>query len=267
MLVVIAIIGLLVAMLLPAVQQSRESARRAGCQNNLKEIGLALVNYHDTYKNFPRGGWTASSANLSWTSAILPHLEERSLYNSLNPHAAYADATNLPAGKTLLSVLLCPTAPKNNLWKPSADLPSSSPNRYARTDYCAINGERGLRSPTATNNPERGVLILAKNISLAEITDGASKTILVGECPEGIHAIWISVRNVSDQSAPINTPATYGPAYVFFVYGQEISSYHSGGAFTAFADGSVHFLTDSMDVSVLAALCSRSGGEVIEAGF
>src|SRR5262249_50112334 len=139
LLVVIAIVALLAALLLPAIQSSRETARRAACQNNLKQLGLALLNYHDTYKTFPRGGWTAASHNLSWTSAILPHLEERPLYNSLNPHAAYTDASNLPAGKTLLSVLLCPTSPKEKLWKPSADLPSTSPNLYARTDYAAVN--------------------------------------------------------------------------------------------------------------------------------
>jgi prepilin-type N-terminal cleavage/methylation domain-containing protein len=263
LLVVIAIVGLLVALLLPAVQASRESARRAQCQNNLKQLGIALHNYHDTYKVFPRGGWAPTSANLSWTSAILPQLEERALFNSLNASVPYTDPANLAPGWTVLPVLLCPTSPKDTLWRISPDLPSSSPNRYARTDYGAVNGERALRSPTATNSPERGAMILEKNVSLAAITDGASHTILVGECPEGINSMWISVKNVFDQSAPINPLATVAPVYVFWDNGQEINSYHAGGAFTLFADGSVHFLFEDMDVGILAALCSRSGGEVI----
>ncbi len=263
----IAIVGLLVALLLPAVQQSRESARRTACRNNLKQLALGLQSYHNVYQTFPRGGWAPTSANLSWTSATLPHLEEMVLYDRLNAKQPYTDASNLAAGGTVLPLLLCPTSPRESLWRSSADLPASSPNQYARTDYGAVNGERGLRSPGATNSPERGAMILEKNISLAMILDGASQTILLGEAPEGMHALWISVKNVFDQSAPINTRATYGPQYVFYDYGQEISSYHSGGAHTAFADGSVHFLSETIDPLVLAALCSRAGGETIEGGF
>ena len=267
LLVVIAIIGLLVALMLPAVQSARESARRTQCQDNLRQLGIALQTYHDVHQVFPRGGWSPTSNNLSWTASILPHIEERPLYDSLNRGVPYTDLSNRAAGQTPLSVVLCPTSPKESIWKSSADLPASATNSYARTDYCAINGERGLRSPTASNSPERGVLILERNISLAGILDGSSHTILIGEAPEGIHSLWISVRNVSDQSGPINAPATYAKQFIFFDYGQEISSYHPGGAYVLFADSSVHFLDEELDVRTLAAMCSRDGGEVIEAGF
>ena len=263
LLVVIAIIGVLVALLLPAIQASRESARRSHCQSNLKQIALALLTYHDSHHFFPRGGWPATSANLSWSASILPHLEEQPLYDSLNRKVPYTDPTNLKPGQTLLPIFLCPSSLRSSLKRKSADLPSSSPNEYARTDYGALNGERGLRSSTATNDPERGVLILAKNIPLSAITDGASQTILIGEVPEGIHSLWISVKNVFDQSKPSNTLATYGPQYVFYDSGHELNSYHAGGAFAAFADGSVHFLSENMDVQVLAAFCSRNGEETI----
>lgn len=263
LLVVIAIIGLLVALLLPAVQASRESARRAHCQNNLHQLGVALLSYHDTYKVLPRGGWPVASANVSWTSAILPQLEEAALYRSLNRSAPYTDPSNLAAGRTVLPGLICPTSLRDNLRKSSADLPSASLNRYARTDYGAVAGERGLRSPAATNSPERGAMITAKNVPLSAITDGTSHTLLIGEAPEGLHSLWISVKNVFDQSAPINTPATFAPESVFWDFGQEINSYHSGGAFALFADGSVRFLSESMNNSTLAAICSRAGGEVI----
>jgi prepilin-type N-terminal cleavage/methylation domain-containing protein/prepilin-type processing-associated H-X9-DG protein len=266
LLVVVAIIGVLIALLLPAVQASREAARRIRCENNLKQVGLALHGYHHAHGTFPRGGWAADSANLSWCAAILPYLEEQPLFDSLNRGAAYTDPSNLLPGQTALPVFLCPTAPNDPPLKRSADLPASSTSVYARTNYGAINGERNLRSPGASNNPERGAMIFEKNIALREITDGASHTLLVAEAPEGIHAIWIGVRNLFDQSKPINTPASFAPQYVFFDYGQEISSYHPGGAIGLMADGSVHFLRETLDPLVLAALCSRAGGEPVR-GF
>jgi prepilin-type N-terminal cleavage/methylation domain-containing protein len=267
LLVVIAIVGVLVALLLPAVQAARESARAVQCQNNLKQMGIGLLNYHDAYKTFPRGGWDPTSTGLSWGSAILPRIEEQPLYDALNRKVPYTDPANVAPGRTVLPVLICPSSHRDNLYRSSPDLPSTSTVQYARSDYGAVNGERGLRSPTATNTPERGAMILANNISLNMITDGTSQTILVGEAPEGMSSMWISVRNVFDQSAPINTLATYGPQYIFFDYGQEINSYHAGGAFTLFADGSVHFLAETLDGQTLAALISRAGGEVLGASY
>ena len=110
-------------------------------------------------------------------------------------------------------------------------------------------------------------MIVEKNISLVQITDGSAKTILVGEAPEGINSMWFSVLNRFDQSAPINTLATFSPQFVFFDLGQEISSYHPGGALALFADGSVHFLAESLDARTLAALCSRAGDEPVDADF
>lgn len=266
LLVVIAIIAVLVALLLPAVQSAREAARRTQCRNNLKQMGIALHNYHEQYRVFPRGGWfPATKANISWSSALLPALDSAPLFNTINCNVPYTDPSNLTPGRTVLSVFSCPTTPKASLYRKSADLPSTSPNEYARTDYGAVNGERGLRAPTATNNPERGAMIIAKNIAIAEIVDGLSQTILIAEGPEGISSIWISVRNVFDQSAPINTPAPPPSTTVFTDFGQEISSYHTSGAFALFGDGSVHFLSQHGDVQTLAALCSRAGGEVIGA--
>ncbi len=261
LLVVIAIIGLLVALLLPAIQAARESGRRVQCQSNLRQIGVALQTYHDLHKVLPRGGWPAASANLSWSATLLPHLEERPLFQQIDRTKPYTDASNLPVGRTVLSIFLCPTSPRESLTRKSADLPATSTHEYARSDYGAVNGERGLRSSNATNNPERGAMIAEKNISLAQITDGTSHTILIAEAPEGMHSLWFSVRNLFDQSGLVNAPATYGAKFIFFDYGQEISSYHPGGAFALFADGSVHFLSEATSEKTLAALCSRAGDD------
>jgi prepilin-type N-terminal cleavage/methylation domain-containing protein/prepilin-type processing-associated H-X9-DG protein len=278
LLVVIFIVAALIGLLLPALQQVREAASRIKCQNNLKQFGIGLIGYHDNYQVFPRGGYDPIAPDadtptmLSWGASILPWLEQDSLYSGIDPALPYTDPANLAAGMTVLPIFLCPTNATDSLFRPSVDLPTSSPNLYARTDYGAVNGERDLRSPTATNSPERGVLIVANNLSIADITDGTSQTILVGEAPEGISSIWISVRNVFDQSAPISAKhdldspypsCTLPGAWVFCDFNQEISSYHPGGASTLFADGSVHFLSSNLDPLVLAALCSRAGGEVI----
>ena len=117
-------------------------------------------------------------------------------------------------------------------------------------------GPRGLSSPTFTNNPPYGPMIFNQAISLAQITDGASQTIQIGEGPEAINAMWISGHNIFDQSAPINArPPTE--------YGEELTSQHPGGVNTLFGDGSVHFLKNQTNPVPLAALCTRALGEVL----
>lgn len=259
LLVVVAIVGLLVALLLPAVQAARESARRAQCQNNLRQIGLALHQHHDARGHFPRGGWPKWAAALSWGAELLPHLEQPALYDRLDPAVPYTDANNEAAGATLVATYVCPSDPDGALPKRSVDASFFSTARYARTSYGAVQGERGLRAPGATNSPERGSMIYAAEISLREITDGSSRTLLIGEAPTGVHSIWISVRNLFDQSAPINTRDAGSASFVDF--GQELSSFHPGGAHGLLADGSVRFLPESTDDALLAALCSRAGGD------
>jgi prepilin-type N-terminal cleavage/methylation domain-containing protein len=259
LLVVIAIIGVLVALLLPAVQASREAARRTACINQLKQVGLALLGHHDARKDFPLGGRLdakyRAAVGPSWTTEVLPWLEETQLRDQFDLSLLYTDPANLAAGRTLLPVLLCPSMLDGETPRKSADLSSSSAHDYAKTSYGGIQGERGLRAVNAPNNPERGVLIYEKPISLAQFTDGASHTAIVGEVPEGIHSIWASVRNVFDQSAPINARSV--PTQQLADYGQELSSFHPGGALVVFADASVHFFPNSTDNLPLAAICSR----------
>jgi prepilin-type N-terminal cleavage/methylation domain-containing protein/prepilin-type processing-associated H-X9-DG protein len=259
LLVVIAIIGVLIALLLPAVQAAREAARRTQCVANLKQIGLALHGYHDTNNTFPAGGWIAlttqpqtGNMNVGWSASVLPWLEQRSLYDGLNFSLPYNDAVNSTVGHTVLQIYLCPTEPRTALWsKDSGDLYDS-----ADGDYGGMYGQRGLSSPTFNNNPPAGPMIFNQCIALAEIRDGASQTIQIGEDPEAIHALWISGHNIFDQSAPINArPPTE--------FGEELTSKHPGGVNTLFGDGSVHFLKNSLANPVLAALCTRALGEVI----
>ncbi len=230
LLVVIAIIAILIALLLPAVQQARESARRLQCKNNLKQIGIALHNYHANHRKFPRGGYggsmtaanatnptvKASSLTLSWGAAILPGLEQNNLYEQINQNEWYVHPDNIATGQTVLTAYICPSVPSAEMLKPNGDQPSSS-TLFARTDYGGNFGERGLRCYPATNCQNnygsgtgsvsyRGMfpLLSAPSVGIRDVTDGTSNTVFVGEAPEGIHSIWMGHKNVFDQSAPLN---------------------------------------------------------------
>ncbi len=262
LLVVIAIIGVLVALLLPAVQAAREAARRISCFNNLKQIGVALHGYHDTARAFPAGGWIAifnqpatQNMNIGWSAVILPWLEQKPLYDSLNLSFPYNHAVNSTAGYTVLNTYLCPSEPRKSLWNRA---PGDTFD-FADNDYGGMYGERGLSARTVTNNPPRGAMIFNQSLSLAEILDGSSSTIQIGEAPEAINAMWPSGHNLFDQSAAIN-------ARPKIEFGEELTSQHPGGANALFADGSVHFLRETLDRRVLAALCTRNGAEIVAGG-
>lgn len=293
LLVVMAIIGLMVGLLLPAVQTARESARRLQCQNHLKQIGLGLANYESLYRRYPKGGAGVVSLTnpaiiarmrISWGTAILPFIEETSLYDSLNLNQPFIHTDNFLPGQTLVTTYLCPSAPKRQWFRPNGDAPNSS-QLFARTDYGGNYGERGLRCHPQTNchnnyvagGGGRGTLMLGQDpdISVRDISDGLSQTILVGEAPEGLHSIWIGHKNVFDQSVPLNARIRLGspwtpchPAFAsregnFCDFGQEFHSYHPGGSVFSLADGSTHFISDAQDFKVLAAMLSRAGGEII----
>jgi prepilin-type N-terminal cleavage/methylation domain-containing protein/prepilin-type processing-associated H-X9-DG protein len=259
LLVVIAIIGVLVALLLPAVQAAREAARRIQCSNNLKQIGLALHGYHDSYRTFPAGGWIAAfgqpqtvNMNVGWSAAILPWIEQKALYDGLNLSLRYNTAENSTAAHVVVTGYLCPSEPRTTFWNRAPGDPFDS----ADADYGGMYGERRLSGPAASNIPPRGPMIFNQNVSLAEITDGSSSTLTVGEAPEAINAMWASGHNIFDQSAPINAR----PASEF---GEELTSQHPGGVNALLADGSVRFFKQTIDRRVLGAFCTRDGGEII----
>ena len=244
LLVVVAIIGVLVALLLPAVQAAREAARRAQCQNNLRQIGIGLHLHHDIHQVFPMGGveWRpfggTTQRQLAWSAFLLPHLEQQALYDQLDLTKAFDAPENETAAATILSVYLCPTTDRKSML-----IQGRGP-----CDFGGIYGER-ITSP---NNPPKGTMIYDQAFRIAELTDGTSQTLIVAEdtlWPEGQ---WINGRNLFDQAFAINA----APAFE-----NDIRSQHPGGAQGVMADGSVHFLAESLDLKVLAAICTRAGGE------
>jgi len=294
LLVVIAIIAILVALLLPAVQQAREAARRSQCKNNLKQIGLALHNYHDTHSCFPPMrcqkyvGTNLSGTAWSWGTFILPYVEQAALYESLDVGSAslwgaLSDANKRPLLQTPLSVFRCPSdiGPILNNLRP---FEFATPALLSTTSNYIVNSSGGVILADEHNNSTAtpifaGFIQGQKRVLFRDITDGLSNTIAVGErawqyrAQDGIRfakaALVFGISreggnpvagvNSSDVAAAgfykINLvgtdqsdSATAVPNYTTFERGERgYISYHAGGANFLMADGSVRFVSESID--------------------
>ncbi|MEM6328622.1 MAG: DUF1559 domain-containing protein [Planctomycetota bacterium] len=254
LLVVIAIIGMLVGLLLPAVQAAREAARRTGCANNLKQIGLALTAHHDTHGRLPVGCLEFRRFNqgmerrsLAWNIAVLPWLEEAALHSRVDRTQAFDSPANAPAAGRVAPTFVCPSSTRG----------ATLEQGRGPTDYGGIYGER-INGPfpcPAGANPllcPQGVLIHEVAIRLRQVTDGASHTLAVAEDTGFPDGQWINGKNLFDQSTAVNA----APAFE-----NDIRSEHPGGALGLTLDGAVRFLPEAMDLRALAALCTRAGGE------
>ncbi len=281
LLVVISIIAILMALLLPAVQQAREAARRTTCRNNLKQIGLALYNYESAFSTFPCGStsiidygvWSANPAQYhlhSWASLILPQLDQANLYNQVNYNVSALDALNTTAASQKIAVYRCPSYVGQDY--------SQEPLYVALSPKYAIRNYVAIGSTTVGNlwlKPD-GVIYALSKTRVADITDGTSSTVFVAETREPNAAVWIdggtaslTSRRYDDANAPSyaapDIAINYTPYY--FAAGQGIdcywaaSSQHTGGAHHLFGDGGVRFLSQYMNAAVYDALVTRAGGE------
>ena len=245
LLVVVAVLAALIALLLPAVQGAREAARRTTCLNHLRHVGCALHGHLLAKRRFPigclewRAGWNPGAARcLAWSAAILPWLEQQPLFERIDFARPFDDPANAAAAGRTVPVFLCPSADRGG-----------GPAWMGRSDYGGLCGER-ITSP---NNPEKGVLAHDRAFAEREIADGLSKTIVVGECSRGPwpDGQWINGRNLFDQAYAVNWPT----------WEDELRSRHPGGGQALFGDGAVRLIDDSTDVRILAAACTRAGGE------
>jgi hypothetical protein len=247
LLVVVAVVAALAALLLPAAQAGREAARRTACLNNLRNVGCALHGHLIARRRFPIGclewrapGRAGQARCLAWSAAILPWLEEHSLYERIDFEKPFDDPVNAAAGAVRVRLYVCPSADRGG----EAD-------QAGRTDYGGLSGER-ITSP---NNPEKGVLVHDRGFAEREIPDGLSRTFFVGECSRGAwpDGQWINGRNLFDQAYAVNWPT----------WEDELRSHHPGGALALSGDGSVRLVLETLDVRILAAACTRAGGEVL----
>ncbi len=269
--VVIAIIGILIALLLPAVQAAREAARRLSCSNNMRQIGIALHNYENTYKMFPIGciecmaGTAGKMKMIAWNAAILPYLEQENVWRKFDYNFPARSEENKGAVCIVIPTFLCPSTSRssyttgdinrNGQWDKGDDM--------AYTDYGGIYGVEGSGrdapwgSSHYLNAESLGVMLYELPTTAAEIRDGLSNTVIVGECAGRGHdeqSEWANGHNcfAQEQSTGINVAA-----------GNELRSDHPGGAQVVFCDGHIQFLSKGMEQDALNALLTRAGGEVI----
>jgi prepilin-type N-terminal cleavage/methylation domain-containing protein/prepilin-type processing-associated H-X9-DG protein len=248
LLAVIGIIGILIAMLLPAVQMARESARASLCTSNLKNIGLALTNFHSLHRSYPAGSELLASTEQAWSARILPFLELDTTACQIDYTRPWnAPGSNLAAAGQTLSIYVCP----------SAVIPYPG-----KQDYGGIIGT-SLLPIAAGVGPNQtygcGTLIVTSvqqplPVTVAKITDGLSATLCVGESVDRADEAasrWACGRNCFAQTEQWVNMDNLG----------SLHSYHPGGAYGLFADGHVQFLTDAIAPMVLGALCTRNGGE------
>jgi prepilin-type N-terminal cleavage/methylation domain-containing protein/prepilin-type processing-associated H-X9-DG protein len=293
LLVVIAIIGTLVALLLPAVQAAREAARRASCVNNLKQIALAVQNYHDTNGVFPTqiGGipsWSVpTDSRVGWMVQILPFAENQPLFNAYNfsngpgsyafPNVPAFSWNNQTVIQSPVSTYLCPSYPGPIALQNQADFPTAlsqwlvagtcykgnigdNPTIFFPTKFPTIMGDLVGGVPSARGIFWRGTMA----VTIAGVQDGLSGTLLAGEAlPDACKwNSWAnSAQSVAVTSIPLNQRYNTDPTN--WSYCDGFQSRHPGGANFAFADGSVHFLKGTISGNVYMALSSRAGGEVV----
>ena len=334
LLVVIAIIGVLIALLLPAVQAAREAARRSQCSNNLKQIGLGLLNYESARGHFPPGQYKPENVNeksaYSWSVWHLPYIEQQALYDRIDFTVSSKDPpNNLPdlsgPANQVIPAYICPSTrtvsesrdsdhrilDTNGAASGGAGLGCLDYMGNKGVDDALINPQTNQAYGAATIEPYFGVLLdiesghdnngfacvfkpnrkcSADVISIREITDGVSHTMIVAESTgkgleerrgssrgtpntysSELSGAWAALKNISDiDIAPGSTIASAlgvssainPPAYVHFAK-EEFFSDHPGGVQILMCDGSVHFMGDDTSHNIYLGICTRDGGEII----
>jgi prepilin-type N-terminal cleavage/methylation domain-containing protein/prepilin-type processing-associated H-X9-DG protein len=298
LLVVIAIIGVMIALLLPAVQAAREAARRAQCANNLKQLGLAMHNYHSALDVFPPGyisvtadgtaGGTEIGPGWGWATLMLGHLDQGPLYASTNFSLAITAPAAQTVRSTFLGTFLCPssvgTGPVNLTASGSTAQSTPVISGLSPSQYVASAGQFEVADSAANNN---GVFYRNSRIGLKDIVDGSSLTLMIGERSRNVaDAVWVgavpgaqvctnptwrlqdcepsNVMILAHTGPEPNQPWVDVPNYKG-AGADDFWSLHPGGCNFLFCDGSVRFLKETINPQVFSYLSTRAGGEVVSA--
>lgn len=280
LLVVIAIIGVLVSLLLPAVQQAREAARKTQCRNNLKQIGLAFHNYHDSHSILPNSevGGTGTLARASAFVAILPNLDQGPIYNLYNFSLGNSDPVNLQVVSQRIPAFICPTASIRR----QVPISGCDANNRAPGTYAVSTGSGDPYGTAAAGTATNGAIVNASSgrTRFADIIDGTSNTLLAGESAWNFpdytftsgpcqgqqrwgFTYWASpypLATAFTTLPPFNPKAMNGNSTRL----SHFRSDHSDGTVCfVLCDGSVRFLSQNIDQTVLNGLATRAGGETI----
>ncbi|MFM7842782.1 MAG: DUF1559 domain-containing protein [Planctomycetota bacterium] len=303
LLVVIAIIGILVALLLPAVQAARESARRTECLNNMRQIGLAVHQFHDVYQTFPASGWTTvgpgnpAGKYVGWRPLLLPFVEQQNVRSLYDVNQNWWEQPNVTVASIPVNLFRCPTATRGpEVMAAIAKSPRPAlifANPVAPTDYEALMGVQPssinphLAWPLYNSANRWSVMYRNSATRFADILDGTTQTVMIVECSsrplvfrkrraqlgmsndQGI--CWADSEGAFslDGASPDGAGEGCGPAGGCVAAmnrknDNEPFSLHVGGANFLFADGRVQFLAESLPLEVLAALATVQSGEVID---
>lgn len=281
LLVVIGIIGLLAALLLPAVQAAREAGRRIQCQDHVRQTGLALQNHHSVQGRLPPG-WVTHTANggpgWGWAAIILPGIDQQALQDASDagfgpggpggPGSGgkpIGDPANRRFRETPIPLLLCPSDPYEDLFTLHRGGPGGGPGGppmfdLARANYLGVFGTRTLEANPRTGD---GTFFQNSSVRFADIRDGLSNTLMVGErCTRLDCATWVgAVPGAYQGKARVVGRAGSVPNHVLNDF-SDFSSYHPFGANFVLGDGSAKLISDEIDLAVYRALATRSGGEV-----
>jgi prepilin-type N-terminal cleavage/methylation domain-containing protein/prepilin-type processing-associated H-X9-DG protein len=302
LLVVIAVIGVLVALLLPAIQAAREAARRTSCTNNFKQLSLGVHEYHDAHQTLPslyngprelRRGVTFGIDTFSWQTMILPYVEAQALQDRLDFTKLATDAVNQPGVNQPLPISNCPSTPRSSmiargLWFDRGQFDDKL--TAATGDYASSEGflEGSVCVPGSWGEVDYGTSYTASprliKIALGDIVDGTSKTTLVLERAGLPDHYFDSGRTVEPHDPP--KYRTWGNVGLWAISAETLLnhlqtkpgvpivggdnlhglySFHPSGVHVSFADGSVQLLRDTIETRTLFALITRNGGEVLDA--
>ncbi len=296
LLVVIAIIGILIGMLLPAVQMVRESARRTQCLNNIRQIGLGLLNYEGSMEEFPPGWITDNLAEpigetgWGWSAAILPYMEAGNLDDQLNYNLPIADHYHEDLIQTKLPFYMCPSDPAPEIVNLNTHIeehghPIMGAFRkhdeeehehgdqfwVSRSNYSGVFGSNEIHDLVEDGIHGNGTFFVNnRSAKLRDFLDGQSNTIIVGERRNSEGAIsWVGVVKQTEDGDQIDEAvarivgSTDHPPNDEHAHFEDFSSYHPAGINTLLGDGSAHFVTESIDEKVFQALGTRAGREIV----
>jgi prepilin-type N-terminal cleavage/methylation domain-containing protein/prepilin-type processing-associated H-X9-DG protein len=290
LLVVIAIIAVLIGLLLPAVQKVRSAAARIQCANNLKQIGLGMHNYENSFQGLPPSRTTGTVGTApyfpyqhSWSAALLPYIEQTNSFNLYTYKANWDAPVNHAAVRTYMKLFNCPATPT----QPRVDTTISA--QPSAGDYHAVNAIKdfvgincfGLTRITGKDDDRLvGAMMRDQVTPFTAISDGLSNTILVAEDaarpvfynadrqvfdPVGKEGGWADPNAAFSIDGSNRDGTVPGPCPLNCSNNSEVYAFHPDGANVVFADGSVHYLHQSINLCVLAALVTRSGNELVEA--